>query len=91
MLGRLLLIAAVLPGSPLWYDALVLWLCARTRREAWALTACSWVAGAAMLVFAAPLATLHTAAEVRAALGPFAMAGAYVPALVMVLWRTRDA
>ena len=41
--GRALVAATLLPSSALPYDLLVLWLCARTPRDAWVLTACSWL------------------------------------------------
>ncbi|MFL5575712.1 MAG: hypothetical protein ACJ79S_07090, partial [Gemmatimonadaceae bacterium] len=49
--GRLLLAMACIPQFPFFYDALPLWLVARTQREALNLTWCSWAAFAGWLAF----------------------------------------
>ncbi|MFL5574582.1 MAG: hypothetical protein ACJ79S_01205 [Gemmatimonadaceae bacterium] len=80
--GRLLLAMACIPQFPFFYDALPLWLVARTQREALNLTWCSWAAFAGWLAFSFDWTTRNVLMPTAL---PWVVALIYLPALVIVL------
>ena len=87
--GRLLLLMAILPQTPFFYDALPLWLIPKTGRQGWVLTACGWAAFFGWGAFNHGWATLTEASAMGA--GVLATPGwlvglTYLPAMVLVLW-----
>ena len=82
--GRLLLAMACTPQFPFFYDALPLWLVARTNRESLNLTWCSWAAFAGWL---AVTYDWHSRDVVMPTAFPWVVALIYLPALVIVLRR----
>jgi hypothetical protein len=78
--GRALAAVTLLPSSAVPYDLLTLYLCTRTARDAWVLTACGWLVWFVLLATAPhDLVRAWTAGHLIMALGVL------VPVAVMVL------
>jgi hypothetical protein len=80
--GRALAAYAVVPTGLFPYDALMLWLCVRTRRELAVLTLCAWLVAPAAL----GASTVATPTELAICEGLLHL-GMTVPATIMVLSR----
>ncbi len=80
--GRLLGALALVPQTTVLYEALPVFLCARTRWEGYGLAVCSWVVGAIQQV---QLGTDHTVTEQAVRGWPWLLVGLYLPALALVL------
>jgi hypothetical protein len=80
--GRLLLAMACTPQFPFFYDALPLWLVARSARESLNLTWCSWAAAAGWLAFGFDWGTRDV---VMPRAFPWVVGLVYLPALAIVL------
>jgi hypothetical protein len=75
---------SLIPHGLFFYDDVVLWLTARTSREALTLTWCSWAGWAGWMVFNLDRET--GTIDLRA-MAPWIVALIYLPALVLVLRR----
>ena len=82
--GRLLLVMSCVPQLLFFYDALLLWLIPRTRKQSIFLTACSQAAAVSWYFF------LREGQSIVRAAAPSVIWLIYMPALMLVLWQWRQ-
>ena len=82
--GRLLLVMSCVPQLLFFYDALLLWLIPRTRKQSIFLTACSQLAAISWYVF------IRDGQSIVRAAAPSVIWLIYMPALLLVLWQWRQ-